>query len=227
MQRYASIHRRHKAANLFSELRFRQIRGNSPHEIFAPCISDPSRSRHPRRGREQRRVEPGRARHALRLRRARRRRTPLPGTPAILPDLRETREMALPLLLAQRTRPLPSLDAAPFDVDCGGIRVPWIRVAEASSPDGRAWVEHGRMSLGLGPARRAPREERMARRRWWWRNRGAYPADERERFDGPSGPHSEWSSCPPDLRRCSARARSSSACRRAKCRPSQGSAART
>ncbi len=83
-----------------------------------------------------------------------------------------------------------------FDVDCGGIRVPWIRVAEASSPDGRAWVEQGRMTLKLGSAEASPREERMARRRWWWRDRGAYPADERERFDGPSGPHSEMVELP-------------------------------
>jgi hypothetical protein len=81
-----------------------------------------------------------------------------------------------------------------FDVDCGGIRVPWIRVAEASSPDGRAWVEDGRMTLKLGSAEASPREERMRRR--WWRHRGAYPADERERFDGPSGPHSEMVELP-------------------------------
>jgi hypothetical protein len=82
-----------------------------------------------------------------------------------------------------------------FDVDCGGIRVPWIRVAEASAQDGRAWVEDGRMTLGLGAAEAGPREERYPRR-GWWRHRGAYPADERERFDGPSGPHSEMVELP-------------------------------
>jgi len=83
-----------------------------------------------------------------------------------------------------------------FDVDCGGIRVPWIRVAEASAPDGRAWVEDGRMTLKLGAAEASPREESMARRRWWWRQRGAYPADDRDRFDGPNGTHSEMVELP-------------------------------
>lgn len=39
-----------------------------------------------------------------------------------------------------------------FDMDCGGVRVPWTEVAAAASRDGRAYVEGGRFELEM-PAR--------------------------------------------------------------------------
>jgi hypothetical protein len=38
-----------------------------------------------------------------------------------------------------------------FDVDCGGVRVPWASVAAAADRNGRAWVEDGRLRIRMGP----------------------------------------------------------------------------
>ena len=40
-----------------------------------------------------------------------------------------------------------------FDVDCGGVRVPWVSVATAADGpgNGRAWVEDGRVRIRMGP----------------------------------------------------------------------------
>jgi hypothetical protein len=195
MQRYASIHRRHKAANLFSQLRFRQIRGIlsmnfSRHAsaillgfgILAGAGGGAAWS-------QEELVMP----YACDARGGGVRLYPAPQQSYRIYGKRE--KWLFRYCSPNAPDRCHHWMLHQFDVDCGGMRVPWIRVAEASSPDGRAWVEDGRMTLKLGSAEASPREERMARRRWW-RHRGAYPADERERFDGPSGPHSEMVELP-------------------------------
>ena len=105
-----------------------------------------------------------------------------------------------------------------FDLDCSGVRVPWISVAEAAAQRGRAWVEDGRMSLQMGAVWASPREERYPRRRWWERRHQFYDEgfDERGSFERPAGSPRDVVELPPDSRRCSERARSSSACLRPK-----------
>lgn len=75
-----------------------------------------------------------------------------------------------------------------FEMDCDGVRVPWIQVAEAGAQRGRAWVENGRMSLQMGPVWASPREERRAWRRWF--RKPAYGYD-REPFGRPFGSQSD------------------------------------
>src|SRR5262245_36743175 len=40
-----------------------------------------------------------------------------------------------------------------FDLDCGGVRVPWVSVVAAAggTKNGRAWVEDGRLRVRMGP----------------------------------------------------------------------------
>ncbi len=58
-----------------------------------------------------------------------------------------------------------------FDVDCGGIRVSWLEVANAAArlQRSRAWVEGGQMHLEILPLWTADRGRPIRR---WWRNRG-------------------------------------------------------
>ncbi len=57
-----------------------------------------------------------------------------------------------------------------FDLDCGGVRVPWLAVIAAASEQmtGRAWVENGHLRLRMGP--------------FWGMGPG----------DGPPGPPERW-----------------------------------
>ncbi|KAB2937240.1 MAG: hypothetical protein F9K20_20305, partial [Hyphomicrobium sp.] len=57
-----------------------------------------------------------------------------------------------------------------FDLDCGGVRVPWLAVIAAASEQmtGRAWVENGHLRLRMSP--------------FWGMGPG----------DGPPGPPERW-----------------------------------
>jgi hypothetical protein len=74
-----------------------------------------------------------------------------------------------------------------FEVDCGGVRVPWVKVSQASAAYGAAWVEGGRMSLELEAARPVPSERSFPRRRWWReaRRRGFAGYDDAAAFERP------------------------------------------
>ena len=68
-----------------------------------------------------------------------------------------------------------------FDLDCGGTRVGWMKVAEAAARAERlgAWVDAGRMGLAMSPYWTVEREGPVYGRGWW----------RRSRFDGPYGEH--------------------------------------
>lgn len=51
-----------------------------------------------------------------------------------------------------------------FDMDCGGVRVPWVDVAAAAVRDGRAYVERGRFKLEMPPQWSLPPDVPCARR---------------------------------------------------------------
>lgn len=50
-----------------------------------------------------------------------------------------------------------------FDVNCGGTRVPWVDVAAAARPNGRAWVERGRLRIEMPARWGAPSDDACAR----------------------------------------------------------------
>jgi len=77
-----------------------------------------------------------------------------------------------------------------FDLDCGGTRVPWLRVVDAAARDQgrRVWVDGGRLHLQMGPFWAIERERPDFLRRWRhdggrWRN--GDPRDEIDAMDRP------------------------------------------
>jgi hypothetical protein len=67
-----------------------------------------------------------------------------------------------------------------FDLDCGGVRVGWMKVVAAAARADRlaAWVDAGRMGLAMSPYWTIAREGPVYGNGWW----------RRSRFDGPDGP---------------------------------------
>lgn len=78
-----------------------------------------------------------------------------------------------------------------FDVDCNGVKVPWLKIAEASVPNGQAWVEDGRMSLKVAQLPRRAHDSYSPRRRWWLERR------RRGLDDGSFGPPRDIVELPP------------------------------
>ena len=71
-----------------------------------------------------------------------------------------------------------------FDLDCGGVRVPWTEIVAEAQGDGRAWLENGRLRLRMPPRWNLAPDDPCARGsgdddRWRYGRLGRYCADRR------------------------------------------------